>query len=215
MTSMKIEFSAKEKTGKGVNRKLRMKQLIPAVLYGPDFKQGTAGAVSGKLISPVANGPHRETTVIELVMPDGSVKSALIKDIQKHPTSRRLLHLDFVQVIKGQKMKVEIPVITANKDISRGIKDGGMLDQQIRTITIEVLPKDIPGDICVDLKDMQLGAEIFARDLPLPESAELITDPCQLVLQITQTRSAAAEASAEGEAEEVEVVAKGKAKEGE
>lgn len=214
MASTKIDFSAKEKMGKGVNRKLRMKQLIPAVLYGPDYKQGIAGAVPGRLISPIANGAHRETTVIELIMPDGSAKPALIKDVQKHPTSRRLLHLDFVQVIRGQKMKVEIPVIVANKDSSRGIKDGGMLDHQVRTITIEVLPKDIPGDICIDLKDMQLGDEVFVRDLPLPESAELLTDPGQIVLQISHPKGGSTiEEPAEGETAEVEVVAKGKVKE--
>lgn len=207
---------AKETMGKGVNRKLRVKQMVPAVLYGPDYKQGIAGAISNKLIAPIANGAHKETTVIELVMPDGTVQSALIKDVQKHPTSRRLLHLDFVQVVKGHKMKVEIPIIAVNKDVSRGIKDGGMLDQQARTITIEVLPKDIPGDIIIDLKNMTLGAEIFAKDLQLPGSAELVSDPEQLVLQITHTRSTGVETAAEGgAAEEVEVVAKGKAKEGE
>lgn len=214
MTSTKIEFAAKEKNGKSVNRKLRAKHLVPAVLYGPNCKQGITGIVSDRLISPIANSSHVETTVIELVMPDGSVQSALIKDVQRHPISRRVLHLDFVQVVKGQKMKVEIPVITANKEHSRGIKDGGMLDQSIRTITIAVLPKDIPGDICIDLIDMKLGAEVFAKDLPLPEGAELLTDPEQLVLQIAQTRAAAAEESAADEASEVEVVAKGKAKEG-
>lgn len=201
--------------GKGVNRKLRVKQMVPAVLYGPDYKHGIAGAVSNKLIAPIANGAHRETTVIDLVMPDGKTKPALIKDVQKHPTTRRILHLDFVQVVKGHKMKVEIPIIVVNKEISRGIKDGGMLDQQSRTITIEVLPKDIPGDIIIDLKDMTLGAEVFAKDLQLPESAELVSDPEQLVMQITHTRSTGVETTAEGEAaEEVEVVAKGKAKEG-
>lgn len=216
MVSSKIEFSAKEKMGKGVNRKLRAKQLVPAVLYGPDYKEGIAGSVPNKLIAPVANSSHRETTVIELVMPSGKTSSALIKDVQRHPITQRLLHLDFVEVVRGQKMKVEIPIIVSNRDISRGIKDGGMLDQPTRTVTIEVLPKDIPSDIAIDLKDMELGAELFVRDLPLPASAELVSDADLLVLQITQTRAAAAESAAESEASgEVPVVAKGKAKEGE
>lgn len=213
---MKIEFSKREKTGKSVNRKLRVKQLVPAVLYGPDFKQGISGAISNKLIATIANSSHRETTVIDLVMPDGKTTSALIKDVQRHPLTQRLLHLDFVQIVKGQKMKVEIPVIVSNKDISRGIKDGGMLDQPTRTIMIEVMPKDIPSDITIDLRDMALGSEVFVKDLQLPESAELVSDPQQLVLQISQTRtSAAEETAAEGEESgEVEVVARGKAKEG-
>lgn len=216
MTSTKIEFTAKEAVGKGVNRKLRAKQLIPVVLYGPDFKHGIAGSVPNKLIAPIANSSHRETTVIDLVMPDGKTKSALIKDVQRHPISQLLLHLDFVQVVKGHKMKVEIPIIATNRDISRGIKDGGMLDQPTRVITIEVLPKDIPSDITIDLKDMALGSEVFVKDLPLPASAELVTDAEQLVLQIAQTRTASVEETAEGEgAGDVEVVAKGKTKEGE
>lgn len=216
MASTKVEFSEKTTMGKGVNRKLRVKQLIPVVLYGPDYKHGVAGAVSNKLIAPIANSSRRDTTVIELVMPDGKTQSALIRDVQRHPTTQRLLHLDFVQVVKGHKMKVEIPILVENKDIARGIKDGGMLDQTMRTVTIEVLPKDIPGDITIDLKDMGLGTEVFVRDLPLPESADLVSDPEQLVLHISQTRTTAAEAAEEGtEAGVPEVVVKGKAKDGE
>lgn len=217
MTATKIDFTAKEKMGKGVNRKLRVKHLIPAVLYGPDYKQGIAGSVSEKLISPIANGAHRETTVIDLAMPGGKSASVLIRSSQRHPITQRLLHLDFVQVVRGQKMKVEIPVIVVNKEVSRGIKDGGMLEQTIRSITIDVLPKDIPGDITIDLKELQLGSEIFAKDLPLPASAELITDAEQLVLHITHPKGSSVETSVEGEEQsgEVEVVGKGKAKEGE
>jgi len=216
MTATKIDFKAKEKMGKGINRKLRVKHFIPSVLYGPDYKQGLAGAVSDKLIAPIANGAHRETTVVELTLPDGKTASALIRDVQRHPTSGRLLHLDFVQVVRGHKMKVEIPVIVVNKDISRGIKDGGMLEQLIRSISIDVLPKDIPGDITIDLKDMRLGAEVFVRDLSLPESAELLTDGDQLAVHITQPKGAALETAEEvEEAGQVEVVGKGKAKEGE
>lgn len=215
MISTKIEFSEKNSTGKGVNRKLRAKQLIPVILYGPDCKHGIAGAVSNKLIAPIANSSHRDTTVIELTMPDGKTTSALIRDVQRHPLTQRLLHLDFVQVVGGHKMKVEIPILVSNKDIARGIKDGGMLDQTMRTVTIEVLPKDIPNDITIDLKDMGLGAEIFVRDLPLPESAELVSDAGQLVLQITQTRTTAAETTEAEAAGEPDVVAKGKAREGE
>ena len=67
----KLEFAAKEKNGKGANRKLRAKKMVPAVVYGPDFKGGVAGSVSSKIIAPIANGAFRKTTILELVMPDG------------------------------------------------------------------------------------------------------------------------------------------------
>ncbi|MDL2297918.1 50S ribosomal protein L25 [Synergistaceae bacterium OttesenSCG-928-D05] len=212
--SQKFDFEVRTTTGKNANRKLRGNKKLPAVLYGPDFKEGLVGTIDAKAIAPIANGSHRESTVVELVT-DGKSCEALIRDVQRHPLTQQILHLDFYQIVRGQKLKVEIPVVVLNKEMSPGIKEGGLLDQPTRTIMIEVLPKDIPSEITVDLKDMQLGAEVFVRDLPLPEGAEWVGDADALVLKIAQTRAHALETEGEEGEEnaEVEVVAKGKKEE--
>ncbi len=208
---LKIDFTKRETTGTGVCRKLRVKNMIPVVLYGPEYKQGVAGIVSARAIMAVANSEHRETSLIELVMPDGSVASALIRDVQRHPITQQIRHIDFYQVLKGHKIKVEIPIHVINKDTCQGVKDGGLLNLGVRLVLVAIQPSDIPDEIVVDAKALELGSEVFIKDLPLPEGAELLSDEDTIVLHVLQPRSASDEEEASEEPTEVEVVAKGKA----
>ncbi len=211
----KIEFTLREKTGTGVCRKIRVKNMIPVILYGPEHKLGLAGTVSARAIAPIANSEARETTVIELAMSDGSECMALIRDVQRHPITRNIRHIDFYQVLKGHKIKVEIPIRIVNKDLAHGVKEGGLFNQITRSVSVEIKPRDIPEDIVLDVEELKIGGEIFIKDLSLPEDCDLLTPEDTLVAHITQPR-ATAETEEEGleeENTEVEVVAKGKAKE--
>lgn len=211
----KIEFTIREKTGTGVCRKIRAKNLIPVILYGPEHKEGLAGTVSARAIAPIANSEARETTVIELGMSDGKECMALIRDVQRHPLTQNIRHIDFYQVLRGHKIKVEIPLRVINKELAPGLKEGGLLNQITRSLSVEIKPRDIPEDIVVDIAKLEIGGEIFIKDLALPEDCDLLTAEDTLVLHITQPRTASEteEELLEEESAEVEVVAKGKAKE--
>lgn len=185
--------------------------MIPVVLYGPEYKQGLAGAVSAKSIMAVANSEHRETSLIELAMQDGTVASALIRDVQRHPLTQQIRHIDFYQVLKGHKIKVEIPIHVINKETCQGVKDGGLLNLGVRLVMVAIQPSDIPDEIVVDAKALELGSEVFIKDLLLPEGAELLSDEDTIVLHVLQPRAASDEEEASEEPAEVEVVAKGKA----
>ncbi|MDY9920256.1 MAG: 50S ribosomal protein L25 [Synergistota bacterium] len=211
----KIEFTIREKTGTGVCRKIRAKNLVPVILYGPEHKEGLAGTVSARAIAPIANSGARETTVIELAMSDGKECMALIRDVQRHPLTQNIRHIDFYQVLKGHKIKVEIPIRVINKELAPGLKEGGLLNQITRSLFVEIKPRDIPEDIVVDIAELMIGGEIFIKDLALPEDCDLLTAEDTIVLHITQPRAVSEteeELLEEGSAE-VEVVAKGKAKE--
>ena len=208
---LKIDFTKRELTGTGVCRKMRVKNMIPVVLYGPEYKQGLAGAVSAKSIMAVANSEHRETSLIELAMPDGTVASALIRDVQRHPLTQQIRHIDFYQVLKGHKIKVEIPIHVINKETCQGVKDGGLLNLGVRLVMVAIQPSDIPDEIVVDAKALELGSEVFIKDLLLPEGADLLSDEDTIVLHVLQPRAASDEEEASEEPAEVEVVAKGKA----
>lgn len=209
---LKIEFTKREMTGKGVCRKIRTKSLVPVILYGPEYKQGLPGTVSLKAIAGIANSKARETTLIELSMPEGKTCSALIRDVQRHPLSQLIRHIDFYQVLKGHKIKVEIPIRVINTELSIGVKEGGMLNQSLRLVAVEIQPSDIPEEIIVDAKDLEMGAEIFVKDLQLPKGSEWLSSPETIVLHILQPRTVSDEDTLEENAEkEIEVVAKGKA----
>ncbi|MDO4987863.1 MAG: 50S ribosomal protein L25 [Synergistes sp.] len=210
--ALKLDFTKREATGKGFCRKIRSKNLIPAVLYGPEYKNGLAGTISTKAIAPVANGAHRETTLIELTMNDGTEAHALIRDVQRHPLTRQLRHIDFYQVLKGHKIKIEIPVRIVNAELAKGVKEGGLLTHKTRLVLVEVQPSDIPDEIVVDAKGLEMGSEIFVKDLDVPEGVTVLTDADNLVLHISAVRAMAEAETEEGEEnKEVEVVAKGKA----
>ncbi|MDD4160225.1 MAG: 50S ribosomal protein L25 [Synergistaceae bacterium] len=212
----KIEFTIREKTGTGVCRKIRSKDLIPVILYGPEHKQGLAGTVSARAVAPIANSEAKETTLIELMMSDGKDCTALIRDVQRHPLTQNIRHIDFYQVLKGHKIKVEIPIRVINKEMAPGVKEGGLLTQSARSLTLEIKPRDIPEDIVVDVADLNMGEEIFIKDIILPEDCDLLSAGDTLVVHITQPKAAAEtseEEVLEAEAPEVEVVAKGKTKE--
>ena len=207
--SVKIEFTKREVTGTGACRKIRAKNMVPVILYGPEHKDGLAGLVPVKAITSLADSPRRETTLVELAMADGTTVSSLVRDVQRHPLTQRVNHIDFYQVLKGHKVKVEIPVRILNKETCKGVKDGGIINLGTRLVHVLVQPSDIPDEIDVDVKGLEIGAEVFVKDLPMPESAEILTECDALVVHVTMPK---AEDESEAEEErEVEVLAKGKA----
>jgi large subunit ribosomal protein L25 len=213
----KIKFSRREDTGKGTCRKLRASGVVPAIFYGPEYKESVVGTVSAKDLSRVTDSPNWETSMIDLEMPDGKVEMALLRSVQRHAVSQNILHIDLYQLMKGHKVKVAIPIRIINKEVCAGVKMGGVLEQPVREIEILVLPREIPSEIVIDTTKMPIGSEIFTRDLELPESAELQSSAAAVVLMVTRPKTLA-EASPEESVEEtaeVEVVGKGKRKEDE
>ncbi|MDR3280763.1 MAG: 50S ribosomal protein L25 [Synergistaceae bacterium] len=213
----KIKFTKRGDTGKGTCRKLRAIGTVPAVFYGPEYKESLVGQVDVKELSHVANSPNWETNIIDLEIPDGKVEMALLRNVQRHAITQNILHVDLYQLMKGHKVKVAVPVRVVNKDISAGVKLGGVLEQPMREIEILVLPREMPTEIVIDTAKMAMGDEIFVRDLEMPESAELITQADSIVVMVARPRSMAEPAPEElaSEAAEVEVVGKGKRKEDE
>ena len=189
--TVKIKFANRTEVGKGKCRKLRVKGRVPAVFYGPEYRDSVVGSVDIKELSPVANTLNWETSMIDLEMPDGRVEMALLRSVQRHAITRNILHVDLYQLVKDQKVKVAIPIRIINKEITVGVKMGGVLEQPLREVDIFVLPRDIPSEIVLDTAQMTLGDEIFVRDLEMPESAELVTPVDLPVVIISRPKSIA------------------------
>lgn len=211
--AVKIKFEKREETGKGVCRKMRVKGSVPAVFYGPEYRESLVGSVGTKEISRVVNAPNWETAMIDLELPGGKTEMALLRSVQRHVITQNILHVDLYQLVKGHKVKVAVPVRIINKEICAGVKMGGLLEQPLREVEINVLPREIPSEIVLDMAKMAIGDEVFVRDLGLPESAELLTAEDCLVVMVTRPRAMAAQSAEEAgeESVEVEVVGKGKA----
>jgi large subunit ribosomal protein L25 len=208
-----LTLESRETTGKETNKKLRKIGYLPAVFYGHDYPEGLPVKLKERSLVMQLRHSHWETLRIDATMPDGRVEMALIRDLQRDPLTDHILHVDFYQMLKGQKVRIAVPVVLINKESCVGVKAGGALEVVAREVEIEVLPREIPDAIEVDVAQLQLGKSISAKQCALPESASLLTDPNEVLVLVVEPRVEEEAAPGASGSMEVEVVQKGKAKE--
>ena len=212
MAEVTLEVSRREQTGKEVAKKLRRDGKVPAVVYG-GHKEPVAITVDRKAVSELVQKSEHGVRSVFLLKMAGTdqQRHAMIKEITIDPISRRMEHIDFVRVVMDEKIKVTVPVHLNGTAI--GVKEGGLLDWQVREVHIECLPTAIPDSIEVDVTPLG-GHEYYrVKDLTLPDGAKVLDDPERVVVGVTHARAEVSEAAtAEGAAAvaEPEVIKKGK-----
>lgn len=211
----RIKLEKRDETGKQACRKGRNEGNIPGVLYGPGYPGSVPFYVSAEKIAPVTHSGRWETARLEVEVPGGKKETCLMRDLQKDPLSGEILHMDLLQLQKGHKISVNVPVEIIGREKCLGIKQGGVFELLVHEIEMEVLPREIPDSFVVDISSLPLEGVVRIADLSLPESAVLMLSPEEVVVTIGHARVEAAPAEEEEEEEsmEVKVVSKGKAKE--
>jgi large subunit ribosomal protein L25 len=207
-----LEVSRRERSGKEQAKKLRQDGKIPAVVYG-GHKEPVAITVERKAVSDLIQKSDHGIRSIFLLKMSGTdqQRHAMIKEMQMDPISRRMTHIDFVRVVMDEVVRVTVPVnITGN---SIGVKEGGILDWQIRELHVECLPNAIPDKIDVDITNLGAHEQVRVSDLQLPEGVKVSDDLHRVIVGVTSPRAeivpevAAVDATAVAEPE---VVKKGK-----
>ncbi len=212
MASATLSAKARTNTGKGAARALRRDGQIPAVIYG-HAREPQALTLDarefGRLLDHVT-----ASTVIELAL-DGAATKTLIREIQRHPFKRSVLHVDFQELVAGEKITVEVPLIF--RGAAPGVREGGILDQVMHSISIEADPTTIPDHIDVDVSGLTLGKTIHVGDLTLPAGATLLDEADATVAMVSvpkvQAETTEAEPAAAAVAEP-ELIRKPKGDEG-
>lgn len=200
-TSITLTAVPRTETGKGVARQLRLHGRIPAVVYGRG-REPEALSVSLVEFEKAMVG-RRGASIIDLDIGGKPVK-ALIREIQRHPVRPGPLHIDFYEIHEGVALTVDVPIHLIGTP--QGVKThGGLLDQIMREVEIEVLPKDIPDSIDVDVSALEIGDSIHVSDLVVA-NAEILADAHATVCTVSAPRIEEVEAEAveevvEGEAE--------------
>lgn len=214
-TTDRIKLEKREGTGKQFCRKVRNEGSIPGVLYGPGYPGSVPFSVSAEKITPLANSGRWETVRLEVEVPGGKKELCLMRDLQRDPLTERILHVDLLQLQKGHKISVNVPVEITGREKCIGIKQGGVFEQLIHEIEMEVLPKEIPDSFLIDVSALSLEGMVRIADLALPASAVLELAPEEIVLTIGHARivEEPSDETVEEEPVEVKVVSKGKAKE--
>lgn len=218
MATVSLNADSRDAKGKGAARTLRSRGQIPAVIYGHG-REPQALALNARDLDKMLSHIQAESTVIEVTV-GGSTAKTLIREIQRHPIKRQILHVDFQALVAGEKVTVSIPIVLTGTP--EGVRlEGGVLDQTLREIEIEVDPSNIPHHVEYDVTNMVIGASVHISDLKVPEGVEVLDDPETSVAVLAAPRAVIEETAVvaepvEGEAgavAEPEVIGRGKEEE--
>jgi len=183
MEELLIKAEVRGGRGKGEARKLRRAGVIPAILYGRDV-DSLALSISSK------DWRHLETSarsnaVIRMVVSGGLGKDerpVMIKQVQRRPVDRSVLHVDFLQVSMERVVQVEVPIHLTGDPV--GLVKGGVIEQHLRTVMVESLPGQIPEKIDVDISNLDIGDSIHIHEIALP-GVKLLDPPDVAVVGLT------------------------------
>ncbi len=184
MEPLALATEAREGTGKGEARRLRARGLVPGVFYG-NRTEAVSVAIAPKALGQALSSPQRRNVLLQLEIA-GQQHLAMIKDLQVHPVSRALLHVDLYKVELDQKVRTLVPFLTEGR--AKGVVAGGELNVIYRDLPVRTTPDKIPAEIKVDVTNMALGDLIRTKDLRLPEGVEVTFDPERSLITCAEPR---------------------------
>ncbi|GAA4940481.1 50S ribosomal protein L25/general stress protein Ctc [Algibacter agarivorans] len=195
MKSITINGSQRESVGKKATKALRNAGQVPCVLYGGD--KPVHFSAPELAFSKLVYTPNAHTVVINLE--SGEVLNAVLQDIQFHPVTDRILHVDFYQLFEDKEIALNIPVNLVGN--SKGVKNGGVLRRNNRKLRIKALPANLPDFIEIDITPLKIGDKVAIGDLPAGDYTFLQTDTT-VVCRVSTSRVAIADEEDEDELEE-------------
>lgn len=198
-------------SGKGIARALRREDKVPAVIYG-DNKEPVTIALGANDTNVEYNRGHMMTTLCELDV-DGEKHQVLARDVQLHPVTDNVLHVDFLRVTAKTKIAVEIPVHFINEEKSPGLEKKGILNVVRHSVELLCSATNIPDHVDVNLEGKEMGASVNVSDAALPEGTKPVIDDRDFTIATIMAPRAieepAAEEGEEGEAAEGEEASDG------
>lgn len=217
MAEIVLTTESRTERGKNAARRLRVKGLIPAVVYGGKG-DSVAVAVDPKVLHKVLRSETGRNTILKLDLGAEGKTAAILKQWQVDPVKENFLHADFYRIAMDVALRVNVPV--AVKGEARGVKvDGGILELIMRTIEVECLPGDIPERIEIDVTDLGINDALRISDVLVNPKVKIMEVADQVVVHVISVKEevaapvAGAVPAAEGEAAaggEPEVMKKGK-----
>ncbi len=164
---VKLAAERRTVTGRSAVRKLKAAGVVPAVIYGAKDKPEPL-QVLRRDINALLSHASGENILVDLEIAGAGNRTALIQEVQHSPLGGTVLHIDFHAISMDEMIEADVPLEPTGT--ANGVKNfGGLLEQNIRALAIECLPRDLPDVITVDVSALNVGDSIHVRDLPLPD----------------------------------------------
>jgi len=181
MKSVSISAEKRVDLGKKEAKALRAAGKVPCVVYGGENVQHFAATEIA--FNNLVYTPNVYAVAIDI---EGTTINALIKDIQFHPVTDRILHIDFIELIPGQAVNTQIPVIITGNAI--GVMNGGKLRKALRKLSIRATPENLPDAITLDITEMKIGHKIYVRDVKT-DNFDILTSGNAVVVAVKTARN--------------------------
>jgi len=205
MKSITINGSKRESVGKVATKALRNAGRVPCVLYGGGEPLHFSAPELG--FSKLVYTPNAHTVVIKLE--DSSKINAILQDIQFHPVSDKILHVDFYQLFDNKEISMDIPVRL--QGAAPGVlNSGGVLSLNKRKLRVRALPGDLPDVIIADISKLRLGNKLYTSELPAEKYSILHPDNT-VVCQVRTSRTSVADTGDDEDSDDSSTAAEGKA----
>ncbi|SHE88026.1 50S ribosomal protein L25 [Alkalibacter saccharofermentans] len=176
---MKISCVSRDQTGTGVSRKLRKQDFIPGVVYG-GAKKPEAMAISQKDMHSILK-EFGTNAILDLEM-NGKSYHVMLKEMQRDPILGDILHVDFQQVSKTQRVQVQVPIHILNAE---NLNNEGALVHHLDELHIECLSGDIPKSVSLDVEKMQVGENYTVSDILVDKEVVVLNDPGELIVSLS------------------------------
>ena len=187
-----LNATSRDVEGKSSSRQLRRAGSVPAVIYGGE-KDPIRISILEKDIAKAADIPGFATQILNINI-SGEEQNVILKELQRHPATQRVLHADLQRVNPDTKISISVPVRFLNEDICMGVKmHGGAISRLINNIDITCLASNLPEYLEVDVAELDVGDSVFLSALNLPEGVEIPSlalgeDRDQAVVSITEAK---------------------------
>ncbi|MEI8234448.1 MAG: 50S ribosomal protein L25 [Verrucomicrobiota bacterium] len=195
---VKLAAQTRPETGRSAVKKIKSLGFIPAVIYSHD-EAPVSLKVSERDITTVLSHAVGEHLLVDLEIAGAANRLALIQEVQHHPVTQKVLHVDFHGVSANEAIESSIPIEAVGEAV--GVKSGGLLEQLLRSLTVSCLPQDLPESIGVDVSALAIGDSLHIKDIKLPAGVKAVDDADKTIFLVAEpTVMAEPVAPAAGEA---------------
>ena len=162
----------REDQGKGASRRLRREGKVPAIIYGAGRPPRQLAFDHNRVIQQLENESFY-SSILNIKVGEKS-QAAIVKDIQRHPSKRVVMHMDFQRIVEDEKIKMNVPIHYLNAETAKGVKlEGGSVSQLVNDVEVSCLPRDLPEYFEVDIEELGLNEMLHLSDIKLPEGVEI------------------------------------------
>jgi large subunit ribosomal protein L25 len=190
MKSVSISAAKRVDLGKKEAKLSRAAGNVPCVMYGGKTNQHFT--VKENALNNLVYTPKVYSVAIDI---EGTTINALIKDIQFHPVTDRILHIDFIELVPGQEVNTSIPVVFEGSSI--GVRNGGKLRTTLRKLSVRATPENLPDNVTLDISEMTIGEKVYVRDIEAT-NFDVLTAGSAVIVSVKTARGVVAEDEEEG-----------------